>query len=181
ALMVYSATRGPVAPYDVSFLEKQALYVAVGIGVLMLGWGIVSRHFRDWSLFLYALVCTMLLVVVSPVGSKSNGAQSWFQLGSFQLQPWGFAKLGLSLAIAAIGAQFFGEINGRRLFIMLCVAGLPLTFIMLQPDLGTALVLVVITAAALLIAGAKGKHLLVLLLVGVLGATIVLNSNFLEQ
>jgi len=181
ALMVYSATRGPVAPYDLSFLEKQALYVAIGIVVLVVTVAIDYRHFRDWSLFLYALSCVTLLVVVSPIGSKSNGAQSWFQLGSFQLQPSEFAKLGLILAIAAVGAQFFGEINGRRLFIMLCVAGLPLMLIMLQPDLGTALVLVVITAAALLIAGAKGKHLLVLVLVAVLGATFVLNSNFLEQ
>jgi rod shape determining protein RodA len=181
ALMVYSATRGPVSPYNVSFLEKQALYVGIGIGVLVLTVAIDYRHFRDWSLFIYAAACAMLLVVVSPAGSKSNGAQSWFQLGSFQFQPSEFAKLGLVLAIAAIGAQFFGEINGRRLFIMLCVAGLPLMFIMLQPDLGTALVLVVITAAALLIAGARGKHLLVLVLVAVLGTTIVLNSNFLEQ
>ena len=181
ALMVYSATRGPVAPYNVSFLEKQALYVAIGMVLLAVVVAVDYRHFRDWSLFLYGVACALLLLVVSPLGSKSNGAQSWFQLGSFQLQPSELSKLGLVLAIASVGSQFFGEIDRRRLFIMLAVAALPLTFIMLQPDLGTALVLVVITAGALLIAGAQGKHLAVLVLVGVLGATFMLNSSFLAQ
>ena len=158
ALMVYSATRGPVAPYNLSFLEKQALYVLIGFGVLVLTVIIDYRHFRDWAMLLYGMACALLLFVVSPLGSKSNGAQSWFQLGSFQLQPSEFAKLGLILAIASVSSQFFGEIDRRRLFIMLAVAALPLTFIMLQPDLGTALVLVVITAGALMVAGAQGKQ-----------------------
>jgi len=181
ALMVYSATRGPVAPYNLSFLEKQALYVLIGFGVLVLTVIIDYRHFRDWAMLLYGMACALLLFVVSPLGSKSNGAQSWFQLGSFQLQPSEFAKLGLILAIASVSSQFFGEIDRRRLFIMLAVAALPLTFIMLQPDLGTALVLVVITAGALMVAGAQGKHLVALVLVAVLGATLMLNSSFLAQ
>ena len=99
------------------------------------------RHFRDWALLFYGGACALLLFVVSPLGSKSNGAQSWFQLGPFQLQPSEFAKLGLILAIANVASQFYGEIDRRRLFVLLAVAGLPLLFIMLQPDLGTALVL----------------------------------------
>jgi rod shape determining protein RodA len=53
--------------------------------------------------------------------------------------------------------------------------------IMLQPDLGTALVLLVITAGVLLIAGVQAKHLVGLVLVAVLGATVMLNSSFLAQ
>src|ERR1043165_7802672 len=97
ALMVYSATRGPVAPYDLSFLEKQALFVLIGFVVLAVTIAIDYRHFRDWALLLYGGACALLVFVVSPVGSKSNGAQSWFQLGGFQLQPSEFAKLGLIL------------------------------------------------------------------------------------
>src|SRR5262249_25588997 len=98
-LMVYSATRGPVPPYGVTFLEKQALYVAIGFGVLAFTIALDYRHFRDWSMFLYLSTCALLAFVVSPIGSQSNGAQSWFQIGSFQLQPSEFAKLGLILAI----------------------------------------------------------------------------------
>jgi rod shape determining protein RodA len=181
ALMVYSATRGPVPPYQVTFLEKQALYVVIGFVVLAVTVAIDYRHFRDWALLFYGSGCALLLFVVSPLGSKSNGAQSWFQLGPFQLQPSEFAKLGLILAIANVASQFYGEIDRRRLFVLLGLAGLPLLLIMLQPDLGTALVIVVIAAGVLLIAGAQAKHLVALVLVAVLGATLMLNSNLLAQ
>jgi rod shape determining protein RodA len=181
ALMVYSATRGPTPPYQLTFLEKQALYVAIGFVVLAVTVIIDYRHFRDWALVLYGGACAMLLFVVSPLGSKSNGAQSWFQLGTFQLQPSEFAKIGLILAIANVASQFYGDIDRRRLFVLLGVAGLPLLLIMLQPDLGTALVLSVITAGVLLIAGAQAKHLVALVAVAVLGATVLLNSSVLAQ
>jgi rod shape determining protein RodA len=181
ALMVYSATRGPVPPYQVTFLEKQVLYVLIGFAVLAVTVAIDYRHFRDWSLVLFAGACAMLLFVVSPLGSKSNGAQSWFQLGSFQLQPSEFAKLGLILAIANVAAQYYGEVDRRRLAVLLVIAGLPLFLIMLQPDLGTALVLSVITAGVLLIAGAQARHLVALVVVAVLGATVLLNSSVLAQ
>ncbi|MEY2451353.1 MAG: rod shape determining protein RodA [Acidimicrobiaceae bacterium] len=181
ALMVYSATRGPVPPYSLTFLEKQGLYVLIGLVVLAVTVVIDYRHFRDWALLFYGGASALLLFVVSPLGSKSNGAQSWFQLGSFQLQPSEFAKLGLILAMANVASQFYGEIDRRRLFVLLAVSGLPLVLIMLQPDLGTALVLSVITAGMLLIAGASAKHLVALVLVAVLGATVLLNSSILAQ
>ena len=180
-LMVYSATRGPVAPYQLSFLSKQALYVLVGFVALGLTVAIDYRHFRDWSMLLYGSSCALLLFVVSPLGSQTNGAQSWFQLGSFQFQPSEFAKLGLILATANVASSFYGDIDRRRLFVLLAIAVLPLGLIMLQPDLGTALVLTVITAGALLIAGAQAKHLVALVIVAVLGATFMLNSSFLAQ
>ena len=181
ALMVYSATRGATPPYQLTFLEKQVLYVLIGFAVLAVTVVIDYRHFRDWSLVLFSAACALLLFVVSPLGSKSNGAQSWFQLGTFQLQPSEFAKIGLILAIANVGAQYYGEIDRRRLTVLLGVAGLPLFLIMLQPDLGTALVLSVITAGVLLIAGAQARHLVALVLVAVLGATVLLNSSVLAQ
>jgi rod shape determining protein RodA len=181
ALMVYSATRGPVPPYQLTFLQKQALYVLIGFVVLAVTVAIDYRHFRDWALLFYGGASALLLFVVSPLGSKSNGAQSWFQLGPFQLQPSEFAKLGLILAIANVASQFYGEIDRRRLFVLLGLAGLPLLLIMLQPDLGTALVMLVITAGVLLIAGAQAKHLVALVLVAVLGATLMLNSSLLAQ
>jgi rod shape determining protein RodA len=181
ALMVYSATRGPVPPYDLSFLEKQGLYVLIGFVVLAVTVAVDYRHFRDWALLLYGGACALLAMVVSPVGSQSNGAQSWFQLGSFQLQPSEFAKLGLILAIANVAAHFYGEIDGRRLFVLLAIAGLPLALIMLQPDLGTALVLSMIAAGVLLIAGVQAKHLLAMSAVAVLGVTVLFNSSVLAD
>ncbi|HEY7176173.1 MAG TPA: FtsW/RodA/SpoVE family cell cycle protein, partial [Micromonosporaceae bacterium] len=140
ALMVYSATRGPTPPYSLTFFEKQALYVGIGFVVLAVTTLVDYRVFRDWSLFLYFGACGLLALVVSPFGSTSKGAQSWFQIGSFQLQPSEIAKVALIIALAAVASQFRGEIDLRRLCVLLVLAGLPLGLIMLQPDLGTALV-----------------------------------------
>ena len=180
-LMVYTATRGPIAPYNNSFLVKQALFVGIGFVVLALVVAIDYRHLRDWAIFGYIGACTALLLVKTPLGLKTKGAQSWFQVGSFTVEPSEFTKIAVILAIAAVASQFFGDIDRRRLTIMLAAAVFPLLLIMMQPDLGTALVLSVITAAVFLVSGVQSKHLVVLLLVTVLGATVALNSSFLAQ
>jgi rod shape determining protein RodA len=179
--MVYSATRGPTAPYQLTFLEKQVTYIGLGLIVMLVTTLIDYRIFRDFALLLYGGACLLLLLVVSPLGSSSKGAQAWFQLGGFQLQPSEFAKLGLILAMGGLAAQFRGEIDVRRLAALLGMGALPLMLIMLQPDLGTALVLVAIIAGVLLVAGAQARHLLALVLVGTIGVVGVLHSNVLKE
>src|SRR3954453_18997169 len=78
-LMVYSATRGPVAPFQITYLEKQATNCGTGLLVLAVVTLIDYRTFRDWAYVIYGLACLMLVAVVSPFGSTSKGAQSWFQ------------------------------------------------------------------------------------------------------
>jgi rod shape determining protein RodA len=181
AVMVYSATRGPTPPYSMTFFEKQALFVGIGFVVLAVATLVDYRFFRDWSLFIYFGACGLLALVVSPVGFKTKGAQSWFEFAGFQLQPSEIAKVALILALAAVASQFRGDIDLRRLCVLLVLAGLPLGLIMLQPDLGTALVMTSITAGMLLVAGAKGRHLAVLALVAILGTGFALHSNVLKE
>jgi rod shape determining protein RodA len=182
-LMVYSATRGPGegAPFDTTFLKKQALFVAVGaiaMGVTLL---LDYRVYRDWAPILYAGSVLLLVMVVSPLGTTSKGTQAWFQLGPFQLQPSELSKLGLILGLSWLLSQFKGEIDIRRLVAALLVAGLPFALIMLQPDLGTGLVFAMVTLALLLVAGARGRHLVALLLIAAMGTVWVMNSNVLQQ
>jgi rod shape determining protein RodA len=180
-LMVYSATRGAEEPYVTSFLQRQGLFVGIGFGLMAVVASIDYRRFRDLAPFLFLGVAGLLLLVVSPLGSESKGTQAWFQLGPFQLQPSEFAKLALIFGLAAVMAQFRDEVDGRRLGAALAVLGVPLALIMLQPDLGTALVLVAIAAGVLLVGGARPKHLAVLFVVGVLGVAVVLNSDMLAD
>jgi rod shape determining protein RodA len=179
--MVYSATRGPTAPYRLSFVEKQLSYIALGFVVMVAATLIDYRVFRDWALLLYGGACGLLLLVVSPLGSTSKGAQAWFELAGFQLQPSEFAKIGLILAMGGLAAQFRGEIDVRRLGALVAMGLLPLVLIMLQPDLGTALVLVAIIAGILLVAGVQARHLLALVLVATVGVVGVLHSNVLKE
>ncbi|HVN51440.1 MAG TPA: FtsW/RodA/SpoVE family cell cycle protein, partial [Acidimicrobiales bacterium] len=74
-----------------------------------------------------------------------------------------------------------GDIDLRRLGIALVVAGIPMVLIMLQPDLGTALVFIAITAAMLTIGGVRARYLAVLALVGIIGVVGILKSNTLAQ
>ncbi len=182
-LMVYSATRGPggTEPFVTSFLQRQAMFVAIGFGLMVVVASIDYRRYRDLAPVAYLGVATLLVLVVSPLGSESKGTQAWFQLGPFQLQPSEFAKLALIAGLAAVVAQFHEEVDLRRLAIALGIAGVPLGLIMMQPDLGTALVLVAIVAGILLVGGAQPKHLAALVVVGALGVAFVLNSDMLAE
>src|SRR5947209_4299929 len=168
-VMVWSATRGPTAPYSNGFFSKQVMWVSIG-GVLLAVVSLVDyRFFRDFALYIYLGANALLFLVVSPLGRSSKGAQAWFQVGTFQLQPSEFAKLGLIFLLSALASQFHGEIDFRRLLSVLFIGGLPLALIMLQPDLGTGLVLVAILAGIMLVAGVSGRHLAALALVGAIG------------
>ncbi|MGH9137094.1 MAG: rod shape-determining protein RodA [Acidimicrobiales bacterium] len=182
-LMVYSATRGPggADPFDTTFLKRQALFVVVGFGVMAVVSAIDYRRFRDLAPFLYVGVVALLLLVVSPLGSNRKGAQAWFDLGLFQLQPSEFTKLAVVIGLAAILANFRDELDLRRITIILGLVVMPLGMIMLQPDLGTALIIVAITAGVLLVGGADHRHLLALVGSGVLAAVVVLNTPMLED
>jgi rod shape determining protein RodA len=180
-LMVYSATRGSTEPYDTSYLKRQALYVVVGFALMGVTALVDYRRYRDFAPVLYLGACGLLALVVSPLGSERKGTQAWFQLGPFQLQPSELTKVALVVALAALAAQFRDALDLRRLTAVLVVAAVPLGLIMLQPDLGTGLVMVAIAAGVLLVGGARPRHLAALALVGALGVGVVLNSDLLAD
>ena len=182
ALMVLSSTRGtnPDA-YDTSYLGKQVLFIAIGVVCMVLVTLVDYRRLRDFAWLPYAITTLLLVLVVSPLGSEKRGTQAWFQLGAFQLQPAELAKVTAILAVATLLAASEVPLKARRLGLALAVLCLPVALIMLQPDLGTALVFVAITMGMLLVAGARGRHIVVLTAVGVIGVVGVLNSDVLED
>lgn len=179
-LMVYSSTRGSSAPYDSSYLQRQALYVVVGL-VAGAAVAVVDYHrIVDRAPFLYGGTLVLLLGVMV-VGREQKGTQGWFALGQFQLQPSEFAKLAVVLGFAFLATQFHGDIDLRRLGALLAVGAVPIALVLLQPDLGTALVSVAITFALLVAAGVRGRFLVILGVGAVLFATLVLTSGVLED
>ena len=101
--------------------------------------------------------------MLAPVGSNIKGQQAWFQLpGGFKLQPSEFAKFGIIIALAGYLNQYRGELDAWRLTVTLGLAAVPIGLVLLQPDLGTALVLGVIIVGLLAIAGVSGKQLAVI-------------------
>jgi rod shape determining protein RodA len=182
ALMVFSSTRGSDSSEPVtSVLERHLVFLAAGFTVMALVTMVDYRRFRDYALVLYGVTCGLLVLVLSPLGSEVNGAQAWFQIGGFALQPAEFAKVAVIVLLAALGAQFSDHVDLRRLCVLLAVPGVPLALIMLQPDPGTALVLIAVVMGLLLVAGVRAKHIAALTLLGLTSLVVVLSSGFLED
>ena len=180
-IAVYSSTRGPGPEYSNSYLYKQSMFMLVGAGVMVVFTVVDYRKLHDWAWAFYGVTTALLVLVISPLGSQSNGAQSWFALGPFQLQPAEFAKLSLIGVLSFLLSEFRGDIDLRRLFALLGAAAVPMALIMLQPDLGLTLILVAISMAVLLVGGLPTKYIAVLTLVGVIGVVGALNSPVLAD
>ena len=180
-VMVYSATKGTEDDPTTYFLQRQAMFVVIGIGLMAAMAAFDYRRLRDWALPIAGAALFLLFAVLTPLGTESKGIQAWFEFAGFQLQPAELAKLALIIALAAFLTLDREEIDGKRLAIILGVAAVPMALIMLQPDLGTVLVFGVTSLAIVFIAGARPRHFAVLLLIGIIGTVGILNSNVLAE
>ena len=179
-VMVYSASRNRSADHTF-FLHRQAVFSLIGLGVMAVVASVDYRIARDFAPMIYAACLAGLVLVLSPVGSNSRGAQAWFQLGGFQLQPSEPAKVGLIVCVAAYAAHHRGDLDGRRMIGALLLVGIPMGLIELQPDLGTMLVFAAILLATLLVSGARPRHMALLGLVGLLGVVAVFHFGILKD
>ncbi len=179
-LMVYSATRNLGAD-ESYFLRRQGMFTLIGLGVMALMATVDYRVFRDFAPLVYVGSVIGLLLVLSPLGSSRRGAQAWFQLGGFQLQPSELAKVGLIICIAAYASTQRGDLDARRLLTLLVLAGVPMVLINLQPDLGTVLVFGAILMGTLLVGGARPRHMAVLTLAGAVAIAAVFQLGLLKE
>jgi rod shape determining protein RodA len=181
-LMIFSATRGRnPSDFDTSFLTKQLLFMAVGAGAMVVTAAVDYRRYRELVPIAYGAVVLLLLLVITGLGSTRKGTQAWFPIGPFQLQPSELAKVVVIVGLAAVIAQFDSDLDFGRLLAVLGVVALPMGLILLQPDLGTALVFVAVAMGTLLIGGAQAKHIAALTAVGLLGVFFVLHTGMLEE
>jgi rod shape determining protein RodA len=182
--MVFSATRWTVNQAGLAsttYLVRQGIFVSIGVAVMAMTAFIDYRHYHGLALVLYAGGILLLLAVLSPLGTSVNGAQSWFAVGSFQLQPAEFMKLATIMVVAAVCSQGQGPMAGRTVVLALAAVGLPSALILLQPDLGSALVFVASLAAVMFVAGIHVRHLAVLALIGAFGAIYIFGySSYLD-
>lgn len=180
-LAVFSTTRGPQPPYRYSYISKQGLFVLLGVMACAVTAFVDYRRIRDWALFVYGGSVFLLVAVLSPLGANKKGHQGWFDFGLFDLQPSEFAKLAMIISVAALAAHFRGELDLRRVVVLLVASGVPIGLVLVQGDLGTALVFVAVVPTVLWVAGARPRHLGVLAVLGVLLAVAVLTSGTLKQ
>ena len=179
-VMVYSASsaRGLIASDDPAYyLKRQALYALVGLVALVLLSRTDFRKLRHVGGPMLA-VAFFLLVAVLIVGTSVNGAKRWIPLGAFSFQPSELAKLGLALWLGARLARkpaprSLGELAKPVGLVVCLVSGL----IVVEPDLGTAIAIVIMIAAMLVV---SGTPLRVLAASGGLGLSVLMLAIWFE-
>lgn len=165
--------------HGAAYAARQLVWVVAGFGVFGLTAMVDLSAVRRRANALYLGGVALLLLVLSPLGAATNGSQAWFSLGPLALQPAEIMKPLLVVALAAHGARAGGPLDRRRLAGALLLAGVPVGLMLLQPDLGTAMVLVGLAVGVVAVAGARLRHLALLALVGLLGVVAVLQAGVL--
>lgn len=187
ALLVWSATRHRLTAAGLDSqgaLERHLLNLAIGL-VLGVATALVDhRMLRAYALIVYAASCVGLIAVLL-FGATIHGAHSWIVLGGgFQVQPSEFAKVGLVVSMAMLlGERRDGEAvpRGSDVIQVLALAAAPLALVLLQPDVGTAMVLVFLILGVLAVSGAPARWIIGLLVTGVLAAVLAVQVGVLED
>jgi rod shape determining protein RodA len=188
SLLVWSATshREDLTLGDpTAYLKKQLVNVAIGLVLLVTVMATDHRWVRIVAPLVY-LASIVGLVLVLTMGSTINGSRSWLQLGSMSIQPSEFAKLAVVIGMALIVAEraegrWQNQVGTVEVVGMLVVAGVPASLIMLQPDLGTMLVLSATVFGVLATSGAPRRWLGLLGIGGVTAAAAAVAAGFLKQ
>jgi rod shape determining protein RodA len=178
-VLVYSATRSKlINPHY--FLDRQAAYVLVGIVVMVVLAVLDYRWLEHASAVLYVAMILALLAMFSGIGSSALGATRWVQVGPVQLQPSAFATLVLIVTVATFCARRPQGLGLRDLIKVLALAALPILLVAKQPDLGSAIVMMVVLLVMLVVAGVPNRYLLLLVATAVLGTFAVVHLKLLK-
>ena len=192
-LLVWSATshRADLTGGDTTaYLRKQLVNVVIGLVLLAIVVAVDHRWVRILAPAVY-LASIGGLVLVLTMGSTVNGSRSWLQLGGMSIQPSELAKLAVVVGMALWVAERAEVRRGRPagswggsvgdVVGMLAIAGLPGALILLQPDLGTMLVLSATVFGVVAISGAPRRWLALLLTGAVTAGVAAVAAGLLKQ
>jgi rod shape determining protein RodA len=183
-VMIYSATRQALVNAGENphyYVERQAFFVVLGIAAMYLVSRIDYRRLEIAATPLY-VVSLFALAGVFVLGKSALGAERWYSIGSsIQVQPSEFAVLFLILAIATFCARRTEGLKMYDVMRLLLMAAVPLALIVKEPDLGTAIILVLIVSAMMVIAGVPPRFMTLLAVVGSIGLAVALYLDLLQK
>ncbi|MBR2587613.1 MAG: putative lipid II flippase FtsW [Bacilli bacterium] len=172
-LMIYSSSSVWASyKYNDSFkyLKSQSIFVAIGIILMITISKINYRKYYENSNKIF-FICLTMLVLVLFVGTERNGSKSWFGIGSFGVQPSEFMKLAMIIFTSKYLSKNKKEVKNIKkgvipiMLMTLFIFGL----IMLQPDFGTGVILVMGVIGLLFISGVDIKFFVKIMLIGIIG------------
>ena len=174
-IMIYSAS-SIWAEYKYQdpfkFVKAQSAFFLLGLlCIFIISKLDINILYKKANLILLICFILLVLVLIPGIGSIRNGSRSWFGIGSLGIQPSEFAKLGLIIYVAkylANNRKIIKDVKKGVLPILL-VIGVFFVLIMLEPDFGTAMVIVLTLVVMIFISGVKLSFFIKVGLLGLLG------------
>jgi rod shape determining protein RodA len=190
AVLVWAATRDAQRASGgdpQAFLYRHIIDVLLAAALMFGASRLDSRLLRLFGPVVY-LASLVGLLAVFAVGSTVNGSHAWIRLGGgFELQPSEFMKLGMIVGMAVLFGQRTGmRRSGHRpsnadVLLAVALVGVPLLLVMLEPDLGSAMVLGFAALGVLVAAGARARWTVGLLVLAVVVAVVAVKGGLLAQ
>lgn len=153
---------------------RHALFVGFGFVVMILASFFDYRIFKNYSLpsvITYALAVVLLGLALA--SREIRGSSAWLEFFGFQFEPSEFAKLAILIVFAKYFSQKHIEIyRAYHILVSGAYLAIPLILTLLQPDLGSVMVYLALWIGMLLSAGIKRKHLLAIVMIGIVAASI---------
>ena len=142
------------------YLQRQIVWMLLGFGVLLVGSFIDYRQWKRWIPMVVG-GCIVGLLLVLAVGPQINGARRWLALGFFSIQPTEMAKLAVVLYLAAFLANPQRRVTDwqRGFLPPVAMVGIMCGLIVVEPDLGSTVVISLVFVSMMYLAGARVRHL----------------------
>jgi rod shape determining protein RodA len=188
-LLVWAATRDWYARGGLDpeyYLKRHIINILIG-AVLAYGVTVIDyRLLRAYTPILWgAAVLGLLIVLIPGLGTEKNGAKAWIALpGGFQIQPAELAKVGIIIGMAMILSERShnsDKPSNKNVLQSLAVAALPVLLIVLQPDMGTILIISASVVTMIAVSGISSKWVVGLLLLAVSGGFIAVQAGVVSE
>ncbi|MEK3660901.1 MULTISPECIES: putative lipid II flippase FtsW [unclassified Paenibacillus] len=159
------------------FMKRQMIWIVLGIVVMFIAMNIHYSKFKKWYVPIFIITVILLLIVA--FSERINGAKSWLSIGKLGIQPTELAKISIILYLSALitkKGERFRDFRTGYIPVMVIV-GIVAGLIMMQPDLGSCLILVATSGLVIYAGGASMKHILGSIALLVLGVGIVMGAK----
>jgi len=188
-LLVWAATRDWYTRNGLDgqyYLKRHIINILIGL-VLAYGVTVIDyRLLRAYTPFLWgAGVLGLVIVLIPGLGAEINGAKAWIALpGGFQIQPAELAKIAIIIGMSMILSERTHDSDGptsRDVLQSLAVAAIPVLLIILQPDMGTVLIISAAVVTIIAVSGAPARWVTALLLLAVLGGFVAVKAGVISE
>ena len=188
-LLVWAATRDWYTRNGLDgqyYLKRHIINILIGL-VLAYGVTVIDyRLLRAYTPFLWGAGVLGLVVVLIPgLGVEINGAKAWIALpGGFQIQPAELAKIAIIIGMSMILSERSHDSDGptsRDVLQALAIAAIPVALIIMQPDMGTVLIISAAVVTIVAVSGVPARWVTGLLLLAVLGGFVAVKAGVVSE